>query len=66
MFGPAHLDTLNSMAHLAFTCRDQGRWVEAERLYLQVIETSQTVLGPDHPNTLTGIAHLASTYLNQG
>ncbi|KAK3361036.1 hypothetical protein B0T24DRAFT_671680 [Lasiosphaeria ovina] len=45
---------------------DEGRWKEAEKLFVQVMETSKTKLGADHPDTLTSIANLASTYRNQG
>jgi hypothetical protein len=60
-----HPDTLTSMANLASTYRNQGRWKEAEELEVQVMETSLRVLGAEHPDTLTSIANLASTYKNQ-
>ncbi|KAN0076607.1 hypothetical protein V8E54_006749 [Elaphomyces granulatus] len=44
----------------------EGRWVEAEKLEVQVMETRKTVLGPEHPDTLTSMANLASTFRNQG
>ncbi|KAH6681362.1 hypothetical protein B0J14DRAFT_633104 [Halenospora varia] len=46
--------------------QDQGRWKEAEKLFVQVMETRKRVLGQEHPDTLTSIANLASTYWNQG
>ena len=61
-----HPDTLISMANLASTYRNQGRWKEAEELYVQVMETRKRVLGGEHPDTLTSMAYLASTYWNQG
>jgi tetratricopeptide (TPR) repeat protein len=61
-----HPSTLTSMANLALTYRSQGRWKEAEELFVQVIETSLRVLGEEHPDTLTSIANLALTYRNQG
>ncbi|CAG9951683.1 unnamed protein product [Clonostachys rosea f. rosea IK726] len=54
------------MANLASTYTNQGRWEEAEKLGLQVMETSKMKLGVDHPSTLTSMADLASTYWNQG
>ncbi|KZL83841.1 kinesin light chain 3 [Colletotrichum incanum] len=54
------------MANLASTYRNQGRWEEAEKLDVQVMETRKTKLGADHPDTLTSMANLASTYRNQG
>jgi hypothetical protein len=59
-------DTLTSIANLASTYRNQGRWEEAEQLDVQVMETSKKKLGDDHPSTLTSMANLASTYRSQG
>jgi hypothetical protein len=66
VLGQEHLSTLTSMANLASTYLDQGRWKEAEDLEVLVIETSSRVLGQEHPDTLTSMANLASTYRNQG
>ena len=66
MFGEEHPDTLTSMANLASTYRNQGRWKEAEELEMQVTETFKRVLGEEHPDTLTSVANLASTYRDQG
>jgi putative hemolysin len=54
------------MPNLASTYCSQGRLNEAEKLEVQVMETSETVLGAEHPDTLTSMANLASTYRNQG
>jgi hypothetical protein len=43
-----------------------GRWGDAEKLFVQVLEMSKRKLGADHPSTLTSMANLASTYRNQG
>ncbi|KAF6803318.1 Kinesin light chain 5, partial [Colletotrichum plurivorum] len=64
--GEEHPDTLTSMANLASTYRNQGRWKEAEELDVRVMETSLRVLGEEHPSTLTSMANLAATYRNQG
>ncbi|CAG1963156.1 unnamed protein product, partial [Fusarium graminearum] len=64
--GPDHPDTLTSMANLASTFWNQGRWEEAEKLEVEVMEARKEKLGPDHPDTLTSMANLASTYRNQG
>jgi hypothetical protein len=47
------------MANLASTYRNQGRWKEAEELFVQVMETSLRVLGQEHPDTLTSMNNLA-------
>ena len=43
-----------------------GRYDEAEELFVQVRETRKRVLGEEHPDTLTSMANLASTFWNQG
>ncbi|KAH8768413.1 hypothetical protein F5883DRAFT_366242, partial [Diaporthe sp. PMI_573] len=55
-----------SMANLASTFWNRGRWKEAEELEVQVKDTRKRVLGEEHPSTLTSMANLASTYRNQG
>src|SRR2546430_6102919 len=64
--GRRHPDLLTSIANLASTYWNQGRWTQAEELEVQVMETRKRVLGAEHPSTLTSIANLASTYRNQG
>jgi hypothetical protein len=61
-----HPDMLLSMANLAATYRNQGRWDEAERLGVQVMEMSKTKLGVDHPDTLSSMANLAFTWKGNG
>ena len=45
---------------------EDGRYKEAEELFVAVTEARKTILGADHPDTLTSIANLASTLSNQG
>ncbi|KAL9566608.1 hypothetical protein ACKAV7_009523 [Fusarium commune] len=66
ILGLDHPSTLTSMGNLASTFWNQGRWEEAEKLDVEVMETCKEKLGPDHPDTLTSMANLASTYRNQG
>jgi hypothetical protein len=66
VLGEEHPDTLTSMANLALTYRNQGRWKEAESLFVQVMEMEKKVLGEEHLLTLTSMSYLASTYNNQG
>jgi tetratricopeptide (TPR) repeat protein len=66
ILGAEDEETLDSTELLAEAYRLEGRWEEAEQLFVQVIETSKTKLGADHPDTLTSMGNLASTYWNQG
>ncbi len=43
-----------------------GRYDEAEKLLVKVMEICKQVLGLKHPDTLTTMANLASTYWKQG
>ena len=64
VLGQEHPSTLASIASLASTYRNQGRWKEAEELEVKVMETSLRVLGQEHPDTLTSITNFALTYKN--
>jgi hypothetical protein len=50
----------------AMTLYSDGRYEEAEKLGVQVMETRKTKLRADHPHTLSSMANLASTYRKQG
>ena len=65
VLGEEHPSTLTSIANLASTFWNQGRWKEAEELFVQVMETSLRVLGEEHPSTLTSMANLAFTLKSQ-
>ena len=58
-----HPDTLTSIADLAVTFLEQGRWKEAEE---QVMETRKRALGQEHPDILTSMANLAVVFFEQG
>jgi tetratricopeptide (TPR) repeat protein len=66
LLGSEHPDTLTSVANLAATYWNQGRWKEAEELGWQVMETRKRILGREHLDTLTSMAGLAATYQDQG
>ncbi|KAF8337241.1 hypothetical protein F5887DRAFT_1076645 [Amanita rubescens] len=53
-----HPDTFTSMANLASTYRNQGRWDEAQKL--DVTNARKTT---DYPDTLTSMTNLASRFL---
>ncbi|KAF8345299.1 hypothetical protein F5887DRAFT_1159043 [Amanita rubescens] len=56
----------SELEKLTSTYRNQGRWDEAEKLEVEVMEARKEKLGSLHPDTLTSMANLASTYRNQG
>ena len=54
------------MNNLAATYSDQGKYEEAGKLELKVLDLQKKVLGPEHPDDLTIMNNLASTYSGQG
>ncbi|TFK32174.1 hypothetical protein BDQ12DRAFT_617536, partial [Crucibulum laeve] len=52
--------------NLAATYSSQGKWTEAEKLEVEVMEKRQQLLGPAHPDTLISMENLAATYRKQG
>ena len=66
VIGVEHPDTLLSMANLARTYSDKGKWDEAEQLKIQVLDMKKKLLGAEHPDTLLSMANLARTYSDKG
>ncbi|KAJ5242016.1 uncharacterized protein N7469_000343 [Penicillium citrinum] len=66
LLGDEHEEVIDSTSMLARAYWLDGRWEEAEQLFVQVMETRKTKLGEDHPDTLTSMHSLASTYRKQG
>ena len=64
----ASLDTeyLISLNNLAELYRAQGRYADAEPLYLEALEIKRTALGAAHPDTATSLNNLAQLYRAQG
>ena len=65
LLGEEHPNTLTSMANLAATYKDQGKWKEAEALEEVVMEKTKHALREEHPDTLTIMTNLAATYRHQ-
>ena len=56
----------DSLDRLARTYEIQGRYGEAEPLYVQALEIRQAELGDRHPDTATSLNNLAGLYRSQG
>ena len=54
------------MGNLASTYQHQGKWDEAEKLQIEVMNARQAKLGSDHLDTLISMGDLAWTYQSQG
>ena len=55
--------TLNNLAYLYYS---QGRYDQAEPLFLQALELSKRLLGEDHPQVASNLNNLAGLYDSQG
>jgi hypothetical protein len=50
------------MANLAVTYGSLGKYTEAEKLEIQVLDARNRILGVEHPDTINAMANLAITY----
>lgn len=66
MYGPEHPDTLHNMASLGSSYHAQGRFDEAEPVFVEGLALMKRVLGDEHPSTLRCMSSLALTYYAQG
>jgi tetratricopeptide (TPR) repeat protein len=54
------------MNNLALLYHYQGRYEQAEPLYLQVLELGKRLWGEDHPDVAISLNNLAALYKSQG
>ncbi|KKA23702.1 kinesin light chain 1, partial [Rasamsonia emersonii CBS 393.64] len=59
-------ERLSLLMKLGQCLLSDGRYNDAEKPFLEVMEARKKVLGEEHPATLASMANLASTYRNQG
>jgi tetratricopeptide (TPR) repeat protein len=52
LLGDNHPDVASSLNNLAYLYESQGRYTEAEPLYLQALAIAEQALGENHPNTI--------------
>jgi tetratricopeptide (TPR) repeat protein len=60
------LELSSSLSYLAGLYESQGRYSEAEALYLQALKIDQRLFGSDHPTLATDFNNLAGLYESQG
>ena len=63
--GAEHPDTSAQLNDLAILCQSQGRYSEAEPLFIQALAIVEAARGADHPETGAQLNNLAGLYLNQ-
>ena len=54
------------MGNLPSTYGSLGKYTEAEKLKIQVLDARNRILGVEHPDTIRAMANLASTYYSLG
>ena len=50
------------MANLAVTYRKLGKYTEAEKLEIEVLDARNRILAAEHPDTIKAMRNLALTY----
>ncbi len=66
VLGEEHPETLTSINNLALLSSYQGKYAEAEALFIQVLEIMRRVLGDDHLETMISAGNLGIVYFRQG
>ena len=64
--GPNHADVADALHILAIVYSDQGRYVEAEKLYKRVIAIREALPETDLGDIANAINDLANLYDNEG
>ncbi|MFM6404221.1 MAG: tetratricopeptide repeat protein, partial [Microcystis sp.] len=59
-------DVAASLNNLAYLYKSQGRYKEAEPLYLQALDLRKQLLGDNHPHVALSLNNLAGLYYYQG
>ncbi|MGD1909623.1 MAG: tetratricopeptide repeat protein [Rivularia sp. (in: cyanobacteria)] len=57
--GENHPHTATSLNNLAYLYKNQGRYEEAEALYIQALELTKQLQGVNHPDTASSLSNLA-------
>jgi len=59
-----HPDVATSLNNLAALYREEGRYSEAEPLYVRSLSIREQQLGADHPDTAGSLFNMAALYYN--
>ena len=61
-----HPDTINAMGNLAAIYQHIGKYIEAEKLEIQVLDARNKIFGVEHPETIRAMENISVTYHNLG
>src|SRR5438067_1829001 len=63
--GTEHPDVASSLGNVAAVYQSQGRYAEAEPLYMRGLKMEEKALGAGHPHVATSLSNLAALYQSQ-
>ena len=66
LLGDEHPDVATSLNDLALLYKNQGRYDDAELLYIQALDIRKKLLGDKHYDVALSLNNLAVLYDNQG
>ncbi|MDJ0674408.1 MAG: CHAT domain-containing protein [Calothrix sp. MO_167.B42] len=67
VLGKEHADVAESLNHLANLYNRQGRYIDAENLYIKaLVAIRKRLLGEQHPDVVSSLKHLVDFYTRQG
>ncbi|MFM7712165.1 MAG: tetratricopeptide repeat protein, partial [Microcystis sp.] len=66
LLGDNHPFVATSLNNLAELYRSQGRYTEAEPLFLEALDLYKRLLGDNHPDVASSLNSLAALYHSQG
>ncbi|WP_373526621.1 tetratricopeptide repeat protein, partial [Nostoc sp.] len=66
LFASDHPNVATSLNNLAFLYKSQGRYSDAEPLYIDALAMTKRLFADDHPDVATSLNNLAALYDRQG
>jgi tetratricopeptide (TPR) repeat protein len=66
IYGQHHPKSFSFKSELAAIYWEQGRYRDAEKLYLEVLDSRKLELGEDHPDTVRSLQSVGKIYLSLG
>ena len=64
ILGEEHPDTIWAMGNLAITYDSLGKYADAEKLQIKVLDMRNRLFGKEHPDIISAMNNLANTYGN--
>ena len=62
LFGEEHPDTIFAMGNLAYTYQSLGKYADAVKLKIKILDLKNKLLGEEHPDAINAMENLAITF----